>query len=72
MYLHLGWFACRRCQGLTYASTQNWDRRVHAFVRSGCELDHLPAYSLSDFAFRLKVIDRQRRRFERHARRAWR
>jgi hypothetical protein len=72
VYLHAGWFACRRCHGLTYASTQNWDRRVQAFLRSGCDLDRLPDRSPSDLGFRLKVLDRQRRRFERHDRRVWR
>jgi hypothetical protein len=72
LYLAGRYFGCRACHRLTYASTQQSDRRVRVFVRGGFDFaafDRLPRGSVSDLGFRLKVLDHHRRMLARGDRR---
>lgn len=72
MYLGGPYFGCRHCLGLTYASTQQSDRRVRAFVRNGISeaaFAALPAGSVAEMGFKLKVFDYQVRSLDRALRR---
>jgi hypothetical protein len=62
------YFGCRRCLGLTYASTQESDARVYAAVRNGlAPLGDIRRLSARQLGFALKVLLFEERRQERMA-----
>ena len=71
LYFGLWFFACRRCHGLTYDSTQSRDRRVESYFRGGFDEAAFAAIPKKPGTLRLrwKILDRERRRL---ARQWWR
>jgi hypothetical protein len=63
LYLHGRYFGCRKCQNLSYRSTQASDRRVYAAVRRGQHLEMVDSRwrSVRELAFTLKLL-----RFRQH------
>jgi hypothetical protein len=71
LYLAGRYFGCRHCHDLTYASTQQSDKRVYAAVRGGLDLAAVDprGMSVSQLGLLLKVIDHERKRLDRLGRR---
>ncbi|OWK41144.1 hypothetical protein [Fimbriiglobus ruber] len=61
LYLRGGYYGCRACHRLSYASTQNSDRRVSAYRRAGGNAETYAETarggSLAELSFSLKLLE---------------
>jgi hypothetical protein len=64
LYLRGKYSGCRRCHRLTYASTQNSDRRVHRLLRSGFDPTTLLGGGLAALGLAARLVAAQRRRLD--------
>lgn len=68
LYLRGRYFACRRCHGLVYRSSQESDSRVYAACRNGTgvpEGGNLQGWSINQLGFALKVFAFQEKKLKR-------